>query len=230
MKKAKSLLNYFSKFELILWASSLLLITVSFFLSKSSGYLTLTASLIGATSLIFCAKGNPFGQVLMIIFGLIYGFISFGFAYYGEMMTYVGMTVPMAVVALVSWLRNPYEAGKAEVRINRIKSTEVVFMLILTAAVTVAFYFILAAFGTANILPSTLSVTTSFIAVYLTARRSPYFALAYAANDVVLIILWVLASFSDISYISVVICFMVFLANDLYSFINWRRMERRQRG
>ena len=208
----------------------MLFITASFFLSKSSGYLTLAASLIGATSLIFCAKGNPFGQVLMIIFGLIYGFISFGFAYYGEMMTYVGMTVPMAVVALVSWLRNPYEAGKAEVRINRIKAKEVVFMMILTAAVTVAFYFILSAFGTANILPSTLSVTTSFIAVYLTARRSPYFALAYAANDVVLIILWVLASFSDISYISVVICFAVFLANDLYSLINWRRMEKRQRG
>lgn len=208
----------------------MLLITVSFFFSDGSGYLTLAASLIGATSLIFCAKGNPFGQVLMIIFGLIYGFISFGFAYYGEMMTYVGMTVPMAVVALVSWLRNPYESGKAEVRINRIKTTEVILMLILTAAVTVAFYFILAAFGTANILPSTLSVTTSFIAVYLTARRSPYFALAYAANDVVLIILWVLASFSDISYISVVICFAVFLINDLYGFVNWRKMEKRQRG
>ena len=230
MKKAKSLLNYFSKFELFLWASSVLLITVSFFFSDGSGYLTLAASLIGATSLIFCAKGNPFGQVLMIIFGLIYGFISFGFAYYGEMMTYVGMTVPMSVVALVSWLRNPYESGKAEVRINRIKVTEVILMLILTAALTVAFYFILTAFGTANILPSTLSVTTSFIAVYLTARRSPYFALAYAANDVVLIILWVLASFSDISYISVVICFAVFLINDLYGFVNWRKMEKRQRG
>lgn len=228
MKKLKRLINYFSKFELVLWASSVLLITVSFFLSNGSEYLTLAASLIGATSLIFCAKGNPFGQLLMIIFGLIYGFISFGFAYYGEMITYVGMTVPMAVVALVSWLRNPYESGKAEVRVNRIGCQEVVFMLILTAAVTVIFYFILTAFETANILPSTISVTTSFAAVYLTARRSPYFAIAYAANDVVLIILWILASFSDPSYISVVICFAVFLANDLYSFINWRRMEKKQ--
>ena len=228
MKKLKKLINYFSKFELFLWSSSVLLITVSFFLSNGSGYPTLAASLIGATSLIFCAKGNPFGQVLMIIFGLIYGFISFGFAYYGEMITYVGMTVPMAVVALVSWLRTPYESGRSEVRINLIKAKEIIFMLILTAAVTVIFYFILTFFETANILPSTLSVTTSFAAVYLTARRSPYFALAYAANDVILIILWILASFSDPSYISVVICFAVFLANDLYSFINWRRMEKKQ--
>jgi len=101
-------------------------------------------------------------------------------------------------------------------------------MWLLTVAVTVIFYFILDYFGTANILPSTLSVTTSFLAVYLTFRRSPYFALAYAANDVILIVLWILASVSDIRYISVVVCFAVFLFNDVYGFISWQRMRRRQ--
>ena len=101
-------------------------------------------------------------------------------------------------------------------------------MLLLSAAVTALFYFILEHFHTANIVPSTLSVTTSFIAVYLTFRRSPYFALAYAANDEVLILLWTLAAIENISYISVIICFIVFLVNDLYGFINWRKMEKRQ--
>ena len=82
--------------------------------------------------------------------------------------------------------------------------------------------------NTANMIPSTLSVTTSFLAVYLTFRRSPYFALAYAANDIVLIVLWILASVQDISYVSVVICFLLFWVNDFYGFINWRRMEKRQ--
>ena len=101
-------------------------------------------------------------------------------------------------------------------------------MLFLSAAVTVIFYFILEYFGTANIIPSTLSVTTSFIAVYLTFRRNAYYALAYAANDVVLIILWILAALTDIAYISVIICFVVFLVNDLYGFISWKRMSARQ--
>ena len=101
-------------------------------------------------------------------------------------------------------------------------------MLFLAPAVTAVFYFILDAFDTANIVPSTISVTTSFLAVYLTARRSEYFPLAYAANDIVLIVLWTLAAMSDISYISVVICFAMFLANDIYGFINWSRMKRRQ--
>ena len=64
--------------------------------------------------------------------------------------------------------------------------------------------------------------------MYLTFRRSPYFALAYAANDVVLIVLWVLATLEDISYISVVVCFVLFFFNDLYGFWNWNRMRRAQ--
>jgi len=146
------------------------------------------------------------------------------------MLTYVGMTGPMALFALISWLKNPYKGNKSEVAVNRLHRREVMGMLLLTVVVTIAFYFILEYFHTANMIPSTISVTTSFIAVYLTFRRSPYFALAYAANDIVLIVLWTLAAMEDITYISVLICFAVFLVNDLYGFISWRKMENRQRN
>ena len=204
------------------------LIVVSFAVFDRSNYLVFAASLIGATSLILNAKGNPIGQILMVVFSVLYGIVSYTFAYYGEMVTYLGMTAPMAIVALVAWLKNPYKGNRAEVEVNRLKGREVILMTALTAAVTVAFYFILKYFNTANLLPSTLSVTTSFVAVYLTFRRSPYFAIAYATNDVVLIVLWVLATLTDISYLSVTICFGVFLANDIYGFVNWLRMQRRQ--
>ena len=224
----KRLLSYFSKIEITLWCSSIALILISFITFDRTNYLTLIASLIGVTSLIFNAKGNPFGQLLMVIFSLLYGIISYTFSYYGEMITHLGMTMPMAVFALISWLRNPYNGNRAEVKVNSVSRLEQVLMWIATIAVTFIFYFILEYFDTANIIPSTISVTTSFLAVYLTFRRSPYFALAYAANDVVLIILWILASVSDIRYISVVVCFVAFLFNDVYGFISWQKMKNRQ--
>ena len=135
----------------------------------------------------------------------------------------------MAVFALTAWLRNPYNGNKAEVQVNNIGKREVIFMWIATILVTILFYFILDRFDTANMIPSTISVTTSFLAVYLTFRRSPYFALAYASNDMVLIVLWVLASLQDIRYVSVVVCFVAFLFNDIYGFVSWRKMEQRQR-
>ena len=82
--------------------------------------MALAASLIGTTSLIYNSRGVPLGPALMIAFSLLYGIISFGFRYYGEMITYVGMSLPMAIFALVSWMRNPFEKGKAQVRVNRI--------------------------------------------------------------------------------------------------------------
>ena len=146
------------------------------------------------------------------------------------MITYLGMTLPMSVFSLISWLKNPYKDNKSEVAVAKLKNKDIYLMVVLTVAVTTAFYFILKHFNTANLLPSTFSVTTSFIAAFLTYKRSPFFALAYATNDIVLIVLWVMATMKDVSYISVIICFVVFLFNDLYSFSNWLRMQKRQQN
>lgn len=228
MKTFKRLTSYFTKMELRLWAWSNALIILSFFFFKQTNFLTLGASLIGVSSLIFSAKGNPIGQVLMIIFSLFYGIISFSYHYYGEVLTYLGMTMPMAIIALVSWLKHPYEGKRSEVRVNHIHGLEFIVLAVLTPLVTYVFYLILVYFKTAHIIFSTLSVSTTFIAVYLTFRRSSYFTIAYAVNDLVLIVLWGLASIEDLSYLSVVVCFITFLVNDLYGFYNWRKMAKRQ--
>ncbi len=206
----------------------MILTVAAFMIFDRENQMMLAASVIGATYLIFNAKGNPAGQVLLVIFSVFYGVISYTFAYYGEMITYLGMSTPMAVLSLIAWLRNPYNGDRSQVKINRIGRGEVLFMILLIAAVTAAFYFILRYFGTARLLPSTLSVTTSFLAVYLTFRRSRFFTLAYAVNDIVLIILWALASLESRSCISVTICLIMFLVNDIYSYVNWTRLERRQ--
>ena len=216
-----------TKFEKVLWLVSVLVITVSFLVSGGSDFLSLTASLIGVTSLIFIAKGYIIGQVLMVVFSVFYGIISFFFSYYGEMITYLGMTAPMAVMSVISWLKHPYKKTK-EVEVAKVTKTQIGVMLLLTVIVTAAFYFILRALGNANLIISTISVTTSFIAAYLTFLRSEYYALGYASNDIVLIILWILAAVSDISCLPMVLCFVMFLFNDLYGFYSWRKMRKRQ--
>lgn len=222
-------LKGFTKRDFFLWGGSAALILAAFFVFDRENFLSPVSSMIGVTSLIFIAKGNPLGQALTIVFSVLYGIISFSFSYYGEMITYLGMTAPMAGAAMVSWLRNPYK-DSAEVAVNSLKLRELWIMLPLAAAVTGAFYFLLGALGTANLLPSTISVTTSFLAVYLLFRRSPFYALAYAANDIVLIVLWAMAARENISYFSVLICFAVFLVNDIYGFVSWIKMQRRQRS
>lgn len=224
----RKLNNYFTTFEKILWIGSIVLITGSAVMFGKDGILSVIASLIGATSLLLNAKGNPVGQALSVVFSILYAIISYSFAYYGEMITYLGLTGPMALAAFISWIRNPFSKGKAEVKVNHIHRGEVALMFIAAAVITAVFYFILKFFNTANLIPSTLSVATSFLAVYLTFRRNHFFAIAYAANDIILIILWSLAAMSNINYLSVVTCFVIFFANDIYGFVSWKSMKKRQ--
>ena len=218
-----------TKFELGLWLISVTVIIVSFAISGGGDILTIIASLIGVPALIFVAKGYVIGQILTVVFAVFYGIISYYFRYYGEMITYLCMTAPIAVMAVVSWLRNPYE-GTKEVKISHVTKNQVIVMSILTVLVTLAFYFILKAMGTANLLFSTISITTSFVASYLTFLRSPYYAVAYSANDIILIVLWTMATLEDVSYLPMICCFVMFLINDMYGFFNWRRMRKCQDG
>ncbi len=216
-----------TRFETLLWLLSVLVVAGTAVLFRSQDWASIGASLIGVTALIFVAKGHVLGQVLTIVFAVFYGVISWAFRYYGEMITYLCMTAPMALVALVTWLKHPYE-DSAEVTVHRLTRKQWAVMAVSCAAVTAAFYFILGALGNAALAVSTVSITTSYIASYLTACRSPYYALGYAANDVVLIVLWVMAAVTDASGVPMVACFVMFLANDVYGYINWRRMEKRQ--
>ena len=225
----KNALKSLTKFEKCLWVVSVIVVAGTFFFFGNTDYLNLCASLIGVTALIFLAKGHAIGQVLIIIFAFFYGYISFHFRYYGEMITYLGMTVPMAVVALVSWLRHPFK-DTSEVEVSKLSKKQISVMIFFTVAVTVMFYFILKLLGNASLVLSTVSVTTSFVAAYLTALRSPYYALGYAANDLVLVILWIIAARQDINSVSMVICFLVFFINDMYGFINWKKIEKRQKN
>ncbi|MGN0612919.1 MAG: nicotinamide riboside transporter PnuC [Porcipelethomonas sp.] len=216
-----------SKFELLLWLCSLIAVTSAFMLTPEKDFLSLAASLIGATALIFVAKGLVIGQILTVIFAVFYGIISLFSAYYGEMITYLLMTSPMAISSAVQWHKNPYKNTDV-VEIKAVSRKQTAVMVILTAAVTIAFYFILGALNTNNLWFSTVSVATSFLACCLAFLRSPCYALAYAANDIVLIILWTLAAVENISYLPMIICFVIFLVNDAYGFINWKRMQKTQ--
>ncbi len=226
--KIKKLLAYFSLFEWLLWGISVLTIILSFLFSQDRYIPTLIASLLGVTALIFLAKGNVVGQFLTIIFSSLYAVVSIRFRYWGEMVTYLFMSLPAAVFSCVSWLKHPSKESKSEVEVGTMTAKKWAYTSLLALLATIAFYFVLRYFETPNLWLSTLSVATSFFAAALLFLRSRFYALAYAANDIVLIGLWILASLHSLSYLPMVVCFLAFLCNDLYAFINWKRIQIRQ--
>ena len=217
-----------SKQEWAIWIGSLLVVTVSNVVSGDLDLLTLLAALVGVTSLIFAAKGNVWAQILMIVFSILYGIISWRFRYWGEMITYIGMTMPMAIWSTITWIKNPSKENANEVAIQKLKWKHVAALIFFGAVVTWGFYSLLLVLNTPNIIFSTISITTSFLAASLTMLRSSYYALGYASNDIVLIILWILASRENPIYIPVVVNFAIFFFTDMYGFVSWKKRELKQ--
>lgn len=224
MKNPFKILN---KLDYALWLGSIAIIVTAFAVVGKRDYITLASAVIGITAVLFTAKGHVLGQALIVVFSVFYGVISYYSKYYGEMMTYLGMSAPVAVAAVISWIRHPHGDG-SRVKVASLKKRTIAAVFVFAIAVTAAFYFILRACGTANIEVSTLSVATSFLAAAFTVLRSPLYAVFYALNDFVLIVLWTLATYTDISNLPMIICFSIFSVNDVYGFICWRKMKKVQ--
>ena len=216
------------KGEWILWAISMSVVFISNIVTGDVNIITMLATLIGVTALIFVARGDVWGQILTVVFSVLYSITSLKFHYYGEIITYLGMSAPIAFMSIISWLKNPYKKGKNEVKIRHLKASDVALCVTLTIFVTVTFYFVLRVLETPNLIVSTVSITTSFLASYLMFMRNSYYALAYAANDIVLIVLWIFATIESITYLPMIACFTIFLINDIYGFMSWKLREKKQ--
>lgn len=231
MKKIK-LHNPFkelTRFEWILWIVSIVILLATFIIGGERNPAIIAATLVGVTGLVFIARGDVWGHICTIVFAILYSIVSVSFMYYGEFITYAFMTLPLAAISLISWLRHPFEDSK-EVKVGHMNKKKWLFAVAGTAAATVIFFFVLKAFKTNSLVFSTISIATSFLAATLTAFRSHLYAAAYAANDIVLIVLWIIATIEDPQYLPMVISFSIFLVQDIYGLISWKRMKKRQHG
>ena len=129
----KKLINYFSIFEWCLYLISLLVIIVCFIVFKNDNYFYLAGSIIGVTALIFLSKGHVLGQIITVVFSVFYGIVSLSFKYYGEMITYVFMTMPIAIISIITWLKHPSKQAKNEVEVNKLRRKEYIFNCIINS-------------------------------------------------------------------------------------------------
>ena len=73
--------------------------------------------------------------------GLVAGIVARGhmFQYWGEMITYLGMTMPMAIWSTITWIRHPAENGK-EVAIQKLTVKHIAGLAVCGTITTAIFY------------------------------------------------------------------------------------------
>jgi nicotinamide mononucleotide transporter PnuC len=144
------------------------------------------------------------------------------------MITYLGMTLPSALIAMIIWIKHPFEEGRSVVKVSELKKMKIIFLMISSPLVTLVFYYVLKLLDTPLLIISTISILTSFVASLLMFFRSRHYAIFYALNDLVLITIWTITSIKNPSYLPMVICFIIFFVNDSYAFLNWKSLKNEQ--
>ena len=194
-----------------------------------SDALTIITSIVGIICALLLAKGFVLGQFFGVAIVVLYSIVSFKNAFYGEMIIYIVIMLPMYIWGIVEWVK--HKNNKTEsVEVNSIKWKEWLIVSFCAVAIFVGFYFLLKALNTSELIVSTLSVVDNVFAVYLLARRSKYGFVSYIVNDLILIVLWgIPVLYGNLLVLAMLINPIVNLVNDSYGVINWTRLQKKQK-
>ncbi len=223
----KKLFKDWSVFEIILLITSPLIVLLVGIIFKNN-LLTIITSIVGIICALLLAKGLASGQFFGIAIVILYSIVSYKNGFYGEMLIYLIIMLPMYIWGIIEWLKYKNRETKS-VEVNSIKWKEWLIVAICSIIAFIGFYFLLKALNTKELIVSTLSVVDNIFAVYLLARRSKYGFVSYIINDFILIVLWGIPIIQgNLLLIAMLINPIVNLINDTYGVINWTKMQRKQ--
>ena len=180
--------NEWTKLEKILLFGSIVLVSLVGIIFKSD-LLTTICSIVGIVTALLLAKGKNLGQIFGLLIVALYSIVSFKNGYYGEVIIYLCIMLPMYIIGIISWFRHQNKDTNS-VEVNRITIKEWIIVLFASIVCFIGIYFLLKAFNTNQLFISSLSVIDSLFAVYLGVRRSKYSFYFYVVNDLILILLW----------------------------------------
>lgn len=196
-----------------------------------SNLIVLFNSIFGILTVFFLAKGKVIGNVLGIVQCILYVIVSYFNKFYGEIILCCFITIPLYVVTIITWLKNLSNKDKV-VQVNKsLSSTEWVVSLLIVALISFGLYFLLDYFNTAYLIVSTFSVFSCIMAGYLAVRRSEYNFIFYILNNIVCICLWlfVIIQNNDLSYVSIVVQYTMFLILNIVGTCNWLKLKKIQK-
>lgn len=217
-----------TKFERILLFGSIVLVSLIGIIFKAD-VLTTICSIVGIITALLLAKGKNLGQLFGILITILYSIVSFNNKFYGEVLIYLVLMLPMYIIGIVSWLKHQNKETNT-VDVNKINKNEWLLVSVIAIIVFIGIYFLLKSFNTNELVVSTISVVASLFAIYLQIRRSRFSFYFYIINDLILMVLWgIPVILGNILVLPMVFNPIINLINDSYGVYNWKKLEQKQK-
>lgn len=228
MKKIK-FSNYFNSWSLFekLWLSIATVLIIALSIFWKDNLIGIITSLTGVWCVILVAKGKILNYYVGIINVILYAYISFGWAYYGEVMLNLGYYLPLQFVGIVFW-KNNLNKNKTEVIAKRMSTKSIIFWSIVCSAAILAYGYILKALGgSLPFFDSTSTVLSVIAMIFMILRYLEQWVLWIIVN-IVSIILWWYTMLQGGTDISILLMWVAYLFNAIWGLVNWVKMYKKE--
>lgn len=224
MKKLRNYCKSWNKFEISLIILAILLI-LGIGVILNCEMLSIVVAFLGIFSALNQTKKMVFGQVTGVILAILYSYMSYMNRYYGEVIVYMLVILPLYIVGIYTWSKNK-DSKTEEVKQSEIYLKEWLVLLIINIILFIALYKMLKYFNTNQLIISTISMNLNLCATYLLVRRSKYCFIFYLINAFILLTLWGIPVINgNIKVLPMIFDALLLIINNIYGMIKWKNNE-----
>ncbi len=136
----KKIFQSWTIFEILLLIMSTLLIIITGVFGQSE-ILTILVALFGVFCALMQAKGKVLSQFIGLILVVLYSIVSFKNKYYGEVIIYITVMLPLYISGIISWTKNSNKETKT-VNKNEIHKKEWIYLIFINIYFFIIFKFL----------------------------------------------------------------------------------------
>lgn len=208
------------------WEVLWLLTAISVIVALSIFWQDTLIGIISATTGVACVVCTGKGKLAAYIFGLInsvlYAYIAFQAAYYGETMLNALYYVPMQFVGFWVWAKNMNEQT-GEVRKQHMKNRQRLMWSGIIAAATIFYGFVLRSWGDAMPFVDSFTTVSSVAAMIVSVGMYAEQWWIWVAVNVFSIIMWLKNFLAGNDHVATLLMWIVYLINAVIMLVKWEK-------
>lgn len=209
------------------WLAVFTTVNAGIYLYNPDTLLGLVATMSGMLCVVLAAKAHIGTYIFGIVQAIIYGWMSYQFAVYGEAMLNLLFYVPMQFIGFWMWKRNTVNQENTKTAAKRMNKKNIALLAVGTAVVTWLYALLLSNIGGASVGLDSITTILSVVAQFLMVARFREQWTLWIIINILSIALWINVGLTQGEMVLPMIAmWSAFLVNSIYGYVNWTKMSK----
>lgn len=205
-----------------LWLVISLITTVSASIYLKAGAVSIIAMIINIICVVLLAKGKVSNFIFSIIGSLLYGYITYSNAIYGDAIMRVVYNIPMGIFGYLTWKKNKVKTDD-DVEFRLLTTKQRFLGGIGTIIAVGVLASILHLIHGNNVILDATTTILGIIALFLMSKRYTENWYLWILVNAISVILWLRVGNISPETVATLLMWVVFLLNSIFGTINWRK-------